>query len=246
MGSSSIITVVLFDPVHGSASGPTVHTAGLHAYGFDIQVCAEQAQLADFVANESGVCFILNGTIAQGCAAATYLRAHSPTVGILALVPCIDEAALISLLHSGVDAYCPATASVALLVASLAAISRRRAPVQSRALVSAAVPAPQTGVASQQWALADRAWVLVGAAGARIPLTTGERAFLGALFNAPGRRASHAQLTAALDHAYGEPEGSQLRTRLGILVTRLRRKCQDHHEPLPIKSVHGWGYMFAG
>jgi DNA-binding response OmpR family regulator len=66
------------------------------------------------------------------------------------------------------------------------------------------------------------------------------------LFEAPGRRASHAQLIAALDHAYGETDRSPVRKRLGTLVTRLRRKCHDHHESLPLKSVHGWGYMFAG
>jgi DNA-binding response OmpR family regulator len=95
------------------------------------------------------------------------------------------------------------------------------------------------------WRLDEQAWVLVDPAGMRVPLTTGERAFMLTLFNAPERRAKHADLIAAIDAGSASASHATSRARLGVLVGRMRQKFTQHGSALPLKSVHRWGYMFA-
>jgi hypothetical protein len=58
-------------------------------------------------------------------------------------------------------------------------------------------------------------------------------------------RASHDVLTVAVNAAYGAAGKSRQVRQLGLLVSRMRRKCEDQGVILPLHSVHGWGYMFA-
>lgn len=58
-------------------------------------------------------------------------------------------------------------------------------------------------------------------------------------------RASHDVLTIAVNAAYEVAGKSRQVRQLGLLVSRLRRKCEDQGATLPLHSVHGWGYMFA-
>ncbi|TCT01482.1 hypothetical protein EDC26_12417 [Paralcaligenes ureilyticus] len=96
------------------------------------------------------------------------------------------------------------------------------------------------------WALVDQGWVLSGPDGSRVDLTTGERAFLQTLFLTPDLRARRADLMDAIDISYAAAVGAGKGTRLGLLVSRMRRKFQARGVVLPLRAVHGFGYMFAG
>lgn len=111
---------------------------------------------------------------------------------------------------------------------------------------------PATAMTSQVlpslgcWAMLEHGWVLAGPQQQRIALTTGERAFLTTLFAQPGLRASHKQLIDAVNSSYTQDVASSQRVRLVLLVSRLRRKLREHGAEAPLKSLHRWGYMFAG
>lgn len=108
-------------------------------------------------------------------------------------------------------------------------------------------PLPVVTEVNGSWSFADQDWMIVNPKGQRIFLTTGERAFLVTLLNAPDQRASHADLIAAVCSAYHAlPEANRRQGRLSVLVSRLRAKCIQHNIDLPLKSVHRWGYMFSG
>lgn len=224
--------VVLFEPFVQRSRCHSPLNAGLRGYGFKVNACHDLKALPQHIVQDVNACVVLGGSLAQNCAAASRVREYAAHTRILALVASSTESVLISVFHSGVDAYCPISASAGLVAAAVSGLYR----------CTSSATGPTLGL----WGLSEQAWVLVGAKGVRIPLTTGERAFLATLFGAPLMRASHADLVAAVSNAYGEPVALQSRTRLGVLIARLRRKCQLTNEPLPLKSMHGWGYMFVG
>jgi len=230
--------VVLFAPAsspHSDAYPGSGLGAGLRAYGFAVTACADSRRLPVHVQDFGRLpgCLVLGGSLAQNCAAAASARALAPSLGILALVSSTDEEHLLPIMRSGVDTYCPDSASARLVAAAVAGVLQR-----VRLFSSAARPIPQ-------WELRNHGWVLASPGGKRMPLTTGERAFLVALMGAPGCRACHADLIAAVGSAYGSQAPEWGRPRLGVLLARMRQKVQSHGETLPLKSVHGWGYMFT-
>lgn len=95
------------------------------------------------------------------------------------------------------------------------------------------------------WQFIDKNWALRCPDGQSIALTTGERAFLSILLSAPFQQATHAQLIDAVNAAYKQDEPRTHSVRLGVMVSRMRRKFNGAGMPLPLKSLHGWGYMFG-
>ena len=209
---------------------------GLQAQGFQVQCCTDVQALHQYIqrcerANMAPV-IILAGAVAENCAATMQLRALSVRAGILAIVEPGQEADTIRLLQSGIDNFFVRDASMALLGAMLFRLLSR----------ADAVPAAPGKV----WSLQEQAWILLSPEGVRIALTTGERAFLLVLLNQPGLRATHRQLIDAVNTEYALESPPTHQARLGVMVSRLRRKFTEHGLTMPIKSVHNWGYMFTG
>jgi len=219
--------------------------AGLQAQGFQVLRCTDALALHQYVLTSATThvppVAILAGTLSENCAATTYLRTLHASVGIVAIVDSTQEAEadVIRLFQSGVDNYCPHDASAVLLGAILLRLLAR----------GGALPAPGSGPAPNTenvWSLQEQAWVLVSPDGVRISLTTGERAFLTALLSAPDLRATHRQLIDAVNAGYDLDEPPTHQGRLGVMVSRMRRKFSTHGVAMPLKSVHNWGYMFTG
>lgn len=77
-------------------------------------------------------------------------------------------------------------------------------------------------------------------------LTTTERQFLHTLCSQADRRASHEQLLQAIsEKTPTEPEASSGHNRLGVVISRLKRKATSEGLTLPIRSIYKWGYMFG-
>lgn len=171
------------------------------------------------------------------------LRTLHPDLGIVALVKRDDEARVIELLRTGVDVHCVVTASSDLLVAIVLRLLWR---IKGAPGISPPADANHVQHAPfSSWELADQGWVFRSPTGHSVTLTTGERAFLITLLNAPGQKAAHTELIEAVNMAYNTTEGHVHQNRLGVMVSRMRRKFKLAGAPLPLKSVHNWGYMFA-
>lgn len=152
-----------------------------------------------------------------------------------------------------------------------------KASPQSGGEAPAGRPEVFTAVGSG-WKLLSRAWTVRAPNGAHIELTTTERTLMLALYEAPGRRLSHAEMIRALEQAAVQmpgavhakaPQGSQrarpgglhrvaqatvgdapgrggrgdpATRRLGVLMSRLRRKFVEAGLDMPFRSVRGLGY----
>lgn len=239
--------VMLFAP---KAEGPAGRqranrAAELRAHGFDVLRCNDMPELyrvaqARFSPDRLAM-VVLDGTHDENCAAAASFRALHSGAGIVSMVEPDSETAVIQALQVGADNCCPQTGSTRLLVAMLLRLFHRAGNFQAPL-----APQPDGDARPETWSLQEQGWVLVTPQGLRIGLTTGERAFLSTLFAMPDLRATHTQLIDAINasHALDDPQANQ--GRLGVLVSRLRRKFTDNGIDIPLKSVHNWGYMFTG
>lgn len=179
----------------------------------------------------------LGGALSDICAAAVRLRMLCPQVGILMQAD-YSDAAMLQALHSGGDQLCPRDASFELLAASLQSLQRRLMQVPTL---------PELRLRAD-WILTQEGWALVAPNGQSFALTTTERSFICCLLHHPDRRASHHELLSAIAGTQGEiddPPSALLVNRLGVLVSRMRRKFNQGDAVLPVRSVHNWGYMFA-
>lgn len=208
----------------------------LKAQGFVLDICGDLNSTIEQARRIAPDLLVLGGSLADNCLATSYLRALQPQLKILALLNWQDESALLQVLRSGADMYGPLRASPELLLALTLGLCRQ--PGRSGAVQ------PDTSPAA--WALVDQGWVLSSPDGDCVDLTTGERAFLQALFLAPDLRARRADLMHAIDISYAASTRSGKETRLGVLVSRMRRKFQARGVALPLRVIHGFGYMFAG
>ncbi len=231
-----------------SDSGSTVCTSTFTHHGLVVTRCATLPELIkhvwDMHAKPDGcVVAILDGRGPNGVSLVSALRASRIPLGIVALVNSEDEANIIQLLRTGIDAHCSVDASPNLLVAVVLRLLWRMGVGQPNTTITAAsaLKPPK----STAWQLADRGWTLCSPAGVRVTLTTGERAFLSTLLYSPLLKVAHAQLIDAVNAAYNHTEGCTHQSRLGVMVSRMRRKFQQAGAPLPLKSVHNWGYMFV-
>ncbi|EJC62884.1 response regulator transcription factor [Alcaligenes ammonioxydans] len=179
----------------------------------------------------------LGGGLAEICSAAVRLRMLCPQIGILMQSEATDSA-MLQALHSGGDQFCPKQASLELLAASLHSLQRRLMQIPS-------IPEPS---ATQEWVLDQEGWTLISPVGMSFSLTSTERAFMVCLLAREDRRASHYELMCAVaskTDVISNPPSALHINRLGVLVSRMRRKFSQGGTTLPIRSLHNWGYMFA-
>ena len=217
-------------------------------HGLALTHCASLSDVTAHIWAEQGkhdarIVLIIDGRDQIGRQCVAVLRALHQELGIVALIEPDSEAEIIQLLHSGVDAHCALNASPDLFVAIILRLLWRLGVIPSRAPGVKSDQGPESH--SSSWGLIDQGWVFCSPAGHRIPLTTGERAFLMTLFNAPAQKVPHAELIDAVNAAYNTINGQVHRSRLGVMVSRMRRKFRQAGAPLPLKSVHNWGYMLV-
>lgn len=230
--------VLLFAPeIEGMA-----RREALNACGFDCRYFHDQHALyaeVQSLTDTQGVAVVLMGTSAENRNAVFCLRTMQASLGLIAQLRTDSEEEQIGLIQTGVDWVCPVGASSELMATMLLVLWNRAVP-----------PAQlnQTNAAARRrgdWALTEYAWVLEDPRGLRVSLTSSERALLITLFDAPELSAPHETLIAAINQARNLPTSTGPRTRLGVLVSRLRSKCRRHGMDLPIRVMHNLGYMFA-
>lgn len=228
----------------------------LDYYGIDVQTCRTVAELSralrDLPEEAVHPVVIIDGHDDNALSTVAALRAVRPDQGLVALVRPDDEQTLIELLRVGVDMYCPDNASAELLLALMRRmlhrqVRRTETPTKAglRARPQRARPSPIDRIPGQVWELSEQGWAMRTPGGQRIPLTTGERAFLTTLIASPESKAPHEVLIEAVNTAYNQTDGPTHQNRLGVMVSRMRKKFKDAGEPLPLRSIHNWGYMFV-
>lgn len=230
----------------------------LVASGFLVNRCVTLPAMYELHASQHYGFVILHGGQHETLAAAARLRTLSPGLGIIALTPPLSSEARVQLLLCGVDSCLEEHISHHEIAAVLQALARRGA-VQTAAstrplsmLAAGMAPAPTPSEAAPEpvqlvrgWRLLEDGWVLASPDDGRLNLTGTERALLQALVQAPTQRLSREDLLNVVDVRPGAGERGRLRY-VDVLICRLRRKAADRHLRLPIRAVHGWGYMFSG
>src|SRR5690606_23151778 len=159
------------------------------------------------------------------------LRRYSESVPVIALPRSVSQEGLLLAMQAGIDACWPAEVPLSLLAESLSRLQSRSTPVQP---LSAAAPAA--------WALVARGWKVLTPGGGFVSLTATERALMLALARAPHYRLPH---DALIRHASADSTQVSVpvaHRRLGVLISRLRRKFETQGLDSPIRSVRGVGY----
>lgn len=209
--------------------------------GFNVRHCHDLAKLYERYFRNPSPLIVLEAPLPDIHNAAVRLRAADRGLGIVAISAFPDAESRIRTLLCGADACLPPDVTGLELAAALQALVRRAAVQESP---DAAAEAPQPGESAQEtWRLANKGWTLVSPGGRTLGLTTGERDFLSRLVNSPDRKVSREAF-----HADGmdETDGGITRRRfVDVMISRLRRKAAAKQMALPIRAVHGWGYMFA-
>lgn len=224
------------------------------------EIVAELKQLgvnAKFVANNpSGLQAAFNDVGVAGteiflmCCEAHYLslvvanlRALVPQCGIVVVSELEDSAQRAELLRVGADAYFPRTVTAVELQAMLEAIQRRAKSLMGSQTVTMGPVVDNhelKGESASHWVIRDNGWTLASPEGRLIKLTYGEKYFIELLHTSVGKRVSREQLMSSKVSATTNSRA------VDSLISRLRRKAAKAGVELPIKSVHGWGYSFAG
>lgn len=222
----------------------------LQAHGFQAVVCHalsalyEQIQSgaapAGFVGSVPPVrAVVLSGASTDNLAAAAGLRVLYPALAIVTVVAAGDNTEAILALQGGADSVFFADTPGPLRMALLMALLR----------CGQAIPADvdrNTGeIHAKSWVLQEKGWVLNSPGGIGVDLTTSERAFMLVLLDSADRQAFRADLLRAIDGGSASVSGLGASRRLGVIVSRMRRKFQGHQLDLPLQAVHGVGYMFT-
>ncbi|MFA5522158.1 MAG: hypothetical protein WCY98_09450 [Castellaniella sp.] len=221
--------------LHASASGASSPrlAACFGALGLNVIGLPGLAALREAVRQSSTgpALAVLAANATDNCAACILLRRRFPALGILLVCEGHVTADIVRQLGCGADAYCHSASAPELLLAQ----AQRLWTASGRSAPPAA-----------EWSMRDEGWALHAPTGVQVSLTPGERAFLQVLMAAPDGRAPHADLLHAVNQTYGRRGPDPHMQRLGMLVSRLRRKLDAQGVSLPLRSVHRWGYQWAG
>lgn len=221
--------------------------------GFDIQVQTHSRDFYPAAAQaiaELGTAmpsiFMISGVNSESLAAISRLRMQSVYLPIMAAFPTFIEEQILQALYSGADDFCTLDHSAALWVAKIEGLlrrSRQHGWVVPR-VTSIEAPATAAPVEST-WELREEGWVLSSPEGAHIALTTTERQFLLVLCSQQDKRASHQQLLHAISEQSDTTDTGSGHNRLGVVISRLKRKAALSGAHIPIRSIYKWGYMFG-
>lgn len=224
--------------------------------GFRVHCYTELAELYAHVSRHAVSLIVLTGSLPRIHIAAAQLRAMRNSLGIIALATFVDSEARIRTLLCGADACLDISASGLELAAVFQSLLRRVSDLtpgvaaepgsMGQALsVESGTPTESIEAPAAGWRLASKGWTLIAPAGQELALTTAERGFLLRLVRAPDKKVSRDTLIADGVQS-GEAAESERRGRfVDVMISRMRRKAAAHQMRLPIKAVHGWGYMFT-
>lgn len=238
----------------------TSQIAELTRLGFNIHRYTELSALYQHLSEHTAPLVVLGGALSLIDIAAAQLRVMHPSVGIVALANFPDSDTRVRTLLSGADACLPSQTTGLELAAVLQSLMRR---IVEMALQSAAEPpapaapaptaapsvgtyAPQfdTAASTGKWRLTSKGWALMAPTGQMLSLTTAERSLLLRFAHEPDKRISRDALSVNMSS--GEGNESERRGRfIDVMISRMRRKAAAQRVRLPIKAVHGWGYMFT-
>lgn len=248
------LRLIWFDPLLGEGEGSQADNFAqsvrhhLDDYGLVFLPCVntdevyQQAMASVSARADHGVpaLVLLNADFMQNCAVSHYLRAAAPGVCIILRTPDYKEQTLMRALQSGADGYFSGRVSAHFL--SSLVFSRMRSGAN---YLPAAAQSNVSALPEHGWCFAEQAWVMVSPDGLRVRLTSSERALFLALTNQPQMCASHNILIEHLWSGSHKAEENG-RERMSVMVNRLRQKFKAKGLELPIRTLHGKGYMFYG
>lgn len=217
---------------------------GLGGYGFDVRFTADNsAHFYRCFENTPTDIVILDANVPgdDGFSVATRLRALN-AVGIIMLTGRSALEDRVRGLEGGADVYLTKPVDLLELSSVIRSLLRRMrlthapaAPVEEHS--------ESTGAVNGDWALQEGGWTLMDPAGRVLNLSSQEKIFIGALIQAGGSVVSRDTLSELFSP--DNPDGFEVR-RIDVLVSRLRSKAQLIGMKLPLISVRGQGYVFAG
>jgi len=209
--------------------------------GFNVRRCHDLADVYDRYSRRPSPLVVLEAPLTDVHNAAVRLRAMDRGLGIVAIAGFADSESRIRTLLCGADACLPPDVTGLELAAVLQALVRRAVGLDAMDAASDAHAGEEP--AREGWRLANKGWTLISPRGRTLGLTTGERDFLSRLVRAPDRKVSRDAFIA--DGADDTDSGLTRRRFVDVMISRLRRKATANQMTLPIRAVHGWGYMFA-
>lgn len=256
MPARSTPTIIWYCPhLNEEGSNLQKRQEELRAAGFFVQaqtrVCDFYAAASQAIAKSNSIIppiFMVSGICTESLAAIARLRMYSVLLPVMVSFTEFNEEQVLHALYSGADDYCTLGTGVALWVAKIECLLRRTRHSEMGVLPFAQTmpqPVSQPAISTKTvWHLADEGWVLTSPAGIRIALTTTERELLLALCANSERRASHQQLLQAISEN-NEGDDALGHNRLGVVISRLKRKATSEGVTLPIRSIYKWGYTFG-
>ncbi|MEN4919533.1 winged helix-turn-helix domain-containing protein [Achromobacter spanius] len=214
---------------------------GLSHLGFNVRRCHDLVDVYDRFSRRPSPLVVLEAPLTDVHNAAVRLRAVDRSLGIVAIADFTDSESRIRTLLCGADACLPPEVTGLELAAVLQALVRRAVGLDG--MDPASDPQAAEEPSQEGWRLANKGWTLISPRGRTLGLTTGERDFLSRLVRAPDRKVSRDAFIA--DGADEADSGITRRRFVDVMISRLRRKATANQMTLPIRAVHGWGYMFA-
>jgi len=208
--------------------------------GFNVRRCHDLVDVYDRYSRQPSPLVVLEAPLPDVHNAAVRLRAIDRSLGIVAIAEFADAESRIRTLLCGADACLPPDVTGLELAAVLQALVRRAVGLDG---LDPATDAHAEEPEQAGWRLANKGWTLISPKGRTLGLTTGERDFLTRLVKAPDRKISRDAFLA--DGADEADSGITRRRFVDVMISRLRRKAAANQMTLPIRAVHGWGYMFA-
>lgn len=194
--------------------------------------------------------FMISDINSESLAAISRLRLQSVDIPIMVEFPVFEEELVLQALYSGADDYCVLESTAALWIAKIESLLRRSRyhDVVLPHTIQVEKPAFIAPKKRQlpHWSLTDEGWLLKNPEGLQMALTTTERQFLLALCAKLEEGASHHELLSAIGGFSGTDLDVQSGpNRLGVLISRLKRKAERAGFKLPIRSIYKWGYVFS-
>jgi len=234
----------------------------LEHLGFQVHHYTDLAGLYAHVSQYSVPLIVLTGTLSRVHIATAQLRAMRPALGIIVMAAFADADARVRTLLCGADACLDINTGSMELAAVFQSLMRRGSTEMTAEAMADTAPTPkmvpaegcvavepaalvEPTAAASCWRLASKGWMLITPTGLELPLTTAERSFVLRLVRAHDKKISREALITDGLHS-GEASDSERRGRfVDVMLSRMRRKATANHMQLPIKAVHGWGYMLT-
>lgn len=208
---------------------------GLRHLGFDVTGMASAAELYLQLPQTSFDILVLDVGLPDqdGFTVTRYLR-NSSSIGIVMLTGRGAASDRVHGLSMGADAYLAKPVDLEVLAATLHSLGRR---------LGGGVMAPRDKVPRPGWRLHANGWSLVAPGGGTVTLTMSERSVIRQLMSKAGEAVSRETLIAALTPNIYDFDPHRLET----LIHRLRRKVSNAtREALPLRALHGVGYVMVG